>query len=311
MRDPAGNLYGTTYEGAVSGTVYKVDSAGIETVLYAFTGGTDGNTPVSGLVRDADGSLYGTTFGGGNLSYCGGQGCGVVFKLDQTGNETVLYSFTGPDGANPYGNLLRDSAGNLYGTTLSGGPSNAGVVFRVDPMGNETVLYAFTGGADGAKPYAGLVRDQAGNLFGTTGQGGLNGCSGGCGVVFKVDPAGKETVLYSFTGGTDGWMPYGSLVEDPQGNLYGTTFFGGDQGEFCGGYCGVVFKVNQTGKETVLYTFAGLADGANPEAGLLRDTQGNLYGTTSEGGDDSCNAPYGCGVVFKLSACSTARCQAQ
>ena len=130
--------------------------------------------------------------------------------------------------------------------------------------------------------------------------------------MFKVDPSGKETVLYTFTGGMDGNLPLAPLVRDQQGNLYGTTLFGGDQGAFCAGFCGVVFKVAPTGKETVLYAFTGQADGENPYAGLLRDKQGNLYGTTGYGGDLGSPQGWcggiGCGVVFKLSACSTARC---
>ena len=204
--------------------MFKLDPAGKETVLYAFTGGTDGNSPASGLVRDAEGNLYGTTTGGGNLSTCGGAGCGVVYELDPNGNETVLYSFSGPDGADLGGDLLRDDAGNLYGTTYSGGTSNAGVVFKVDPTGHETVLYSFTGGADGANPFAGVVQDNAGNLYSTTFRGGTSGN----GVVFKVDPTGHETVLHSFTGGADGGGPLLTCGSGPQGNLYGTTFFGGE-----------------------------------------------------------------------------------
>jgi uncharacterized repeat protein (TIGR03803 family) len=132
-------------------------------------------------------------------------------------------------------------------------------------------------------------------------------------VVFKVDPTGHETVLYNFTGGTDGWYPEAPLVRDQQGNLYGTTIFGGDQGTFCAGFCGVVFKLTAAGQETVLYAFTGQADGENPSAGLLRDGNGNLYGTTQSGGDLSCplGGVLGCGVVFKLSACRTALCHGE
>ena len=259
---------------------------------------------MSGLVRDRDGNLYGTTIAGGNLSDCGGAGCGVVFKVDPNGHETVLYSFTGPDGANPYGNLLRDGAGNLYGTTNTGGASNAGVVFKVDATGHETVLYSFTGGADGANPFAGVIRDGAGNLYGTASGGGTSGN----GVVFKVDPSGHETVLHNFAGGTDGNLPYAPLIADQRGNLYGTTFFGGT------GFFGVVFKIDPSGRETVLYNFTGFADGGTPSAGLLRDNQGNLYGTTNSGGDlndQPCIGNYGCGVVFKLSVCRTATCHGE
>jgi uncharacterized repeat protein (TIGR03803 family) len=152
-----------------------------------------------GVIEDSAGNLYGTTYGGGT------SGNGVVFKLDTTGKETVLYSFTGgADGAAPFAAVIRDSAGSLYGTTRYGGVSNAGVVFKLDTTGKETVLYRFTGGADGGAPQAGVIRDLAGNLYGTTSQGGASIC---CGTVFKLDTTGKETVLCSFTGGADGGAP--------------------------------------------------------------------------------------------------------
>ena len=155
----------------------------------------------------------------------------------------------------PYGGLIRDSKGNLYGTTNGGGASGAGVVFKVDTSGNETVLYSFTGGADGGYPLAGVIRDSAGNLYGTTNGGGASGA----GVVFKVDTSGNETVLYSFTGGADGGFPlWVVLARDSAGNLYGTTAGGGASG------AGVVFKVDTSGNETVLYSFTGGADGGNP-----------------------------------------------
>src|SRR5271157_3096218 len=162
------------------------------------------------------------------------------------------------------------------------------------------VLYTFTGSPDGEAPYGGLVLDAQGNLYGTTSQGGDPACTNGCGTVFKVDTTGKETVLYSFTGGTDGAIPYAGLVPDAQGNLYGTTSQGGDPA--CTNGCGTVFKVDTTGKETVLYSFTGGADGAIPYAGLARDAPGNLYGTTQRGGDLlACTGPTnGCGTVFKL-----------
>lgn len=175
-------------------------------VLYSFTGGTDGSLPETALIRDPAGNLYGATVSGGDL-YCGaGLGCGVVFKLDPTGNETVLHSFSGqPDGDGPFGDLVRDAAGNLCGSTYFGGAyGSGGAVFRLDDAGGETLLYSFTGEADGRSP-GGLVRDTAGNLYGTTSYGGSRACMSGCGVVFRVDQAGNETVLHSFAGGaTDG-----------------------------------------------------------------------------------------------------------
>src|SRR5207245_1511649 len=185
--DAAGNLYGTTKYGGYPcipgvgcGTVFKLDTTGTKTVLYAFRGQPlDGNYPQARLLRDAAGNLYGTTIYGGS-SRCFDLGCGTVFKVDTSGNETVLYEFTGrPGGRYPSANLIRDAAGNLYGTTVLGGasecnpPYGCGTVFRLDTTGGEVVLHRFTGGADGAKPFAGLVRDATGNLYGTTGYGGV------------------------------------------------------------------------------------------------------------------------------------------
>jgi uncharacterized repeat protein (TIGR03803 family) len=303
IRDEAGNLYGTTIGGGSAGlpagTVFKVDRAGKETVLYSFTGGVDGNGPYASVIRDEAGNLYGVTIGGGDLSGCFGNGCGVVFKLNPAGKEAVLYSFTGgADGDNPGTSLIRDEAGNLYGTTISGGSDGQGVVFKLDPTEKETVLYSFTGGADGGGPQ-GLIRDREGTIYGIASDGGAFGN----GVVFRLDRAGKETVLYTFTGEADGGFPYGTLLRVGS-DLYGTTFFGGISTAICGGpYCGVVFKLDAAGKETVLHSFTG-ADGINPYAGLLPDEEGNLYGTAAYGGDlASPAAPcygIGCGVVFKL-----------
>jgi uncharacterized repeat protein (TIGR03803 family) len=237
VRDAAGNLYGTTYEGGSSdlrdgvsgyGTVFKLDTSGTETVLHRFTSSPDGAYPYAGLVRDAAGNLYGTTSEGGSSDY------GTVFKLDTSGNETVLHNFTGGDGSYPYAGLVRDATGNLYGTTLYGGASGVGTVFKLDTSGNETVLHNFTGG-DGAYPYAGLVRDATGNLYGTTFRGG----SSDYGTVFKLDTSGTETVLHSFTGYSDGSNPRGGLVMDAAGNLYGTT-------EMIGEAFGTVFKLAVT-----------------------------------------------------------------
>ena len=279
-----GSVYGTTSGGGASGagTVFRVDPTGHEVVVYSFTGGPDGAYPYAGLVQDFAGNLYGTTSGGGLVS--GFNGAGVVFKLDTHGNETVLYSFTGGlDGGYP-NNVIRDIFGNIYGTTSGGGSDNAGVVFKLDRKGNETVLYSFTGGADGAYPYYGVVEDFFGNLYGTT----ANGGSAGYGVVFKVDTQGHETVLYSFTGGSDGAYPYSGVTLDLFGNLYGTANTGGSAGD------GVVFKVDTHRHESVLYNFPGGEGGANSDAGVVFDLAGNLYGDTGGGGAS------GLGMVFKL-----------
>ena len=290
IRDKEGNLYGTTLTGNVPsvGTVFKLDTTNTLTALHSFTG-PDGNFPLADLVRDKEGNLYGTTYFGGT------SGEGTVFKLDTTGTETVLHSFTGPpDGANPLAGLVRDKEGNLYGTTKGGGVvrcfgSGCGVVFKLDTTGKETVLYTFTG-LDGFLPAADLVRDKAGNLYGTTFGGGATNQ----GTVFKLDTTGTQTVLHSFTR-SDGAGPLAGLVMDKAGNLYGTTYAGGDLSCNAPSGCGVVFKLDPVGAETVLHTFSGGADGANPqEGGLVRDRAGNLYGTTSNGGAS------GFGTIFKL-----------
>ena len=187
-------------------------------MLHNFASPPKGASPYAGVIRDSAGNLYGTTFGGGTA------GRGVVYKLDTAGHETVLYSFTGgADGGDPYAGVIRDSAGDLYGTTFGGGAAGAGVVYKLDPADHETVLYSFTGGADGGNPYAGVIPDSAGDLYGTT----FGGGAAGAGVVYKLDPADHETVLYSFTGGADGGNPYAGVIPDSAGNLYGTTYGGG------------------------------------------------------------------------------------
>ncbi len=263
------------------------------TLLYTFTGGADGGDPIGGLIMDAQGNLYGTTAEGGNLGCL--HGCGTVFKLDTTGSETVLYSFTGTggDGYFPSAALVQDVQGNLYGTTQLGGAYGYGTVFKVDPSGSETVLYSFSGAGDGGDPdLAGLVRDNQGNLYGTTHFGGTYGY----GTVFKLDSTDVETVLYSFTGvGGDGAGPSGGVVRDAQGNLYGTTESGGAYGGPFG--YGTVFKIDTTGKETVLHSFSG-SDGYQPWAGVILDAQGDLYGTTRQGSQGVDGGP---GLVFRLS----------
>ncbi len=283
IRDESGNLYGTTFGGGSFGygTVFTLDTAGQETVLYSFKGSAgDGAYPYAGVVRDSAGNLY------GNTAYGGGESDGgIVFKLDTSGKETVLYAFSGtPDGAFPYGGLVLDPAGDLYGTTYGGGSAGYGTVFKVDSSGRETVLYSFAGAPDGANPYAGLSLDGAGNIYGTT----YNGGSSDNGVVFKLDTSGQESVLYSFAGmGGDGAHPYAGVILDGSGNAYGTTFDGGDLSCSAPG-CGTVFKLDTTGKETVLHTFEGhrgkFIDGSWPFGGLVQDGAGNLYGTTNKGG---------------------------
>ncbi len=247
----------------------------------------------------------------------------------------VLYSFQGvPDGATPTGAVVFDKAGNVYGATgdvgasTCDGPGQCGTVYQFDPPATkggawtETVLYIFKGHAqnDGATPEGGLVIDQAGNLYGTTGYGGRGPClllggAVGCGTVYELSPPAKqgdpwmETVLYSFQGDKDGYVASGDLVFDQAGNLYGATLFGGGKRTTCdslyGGQCGTIFKLSppktKGGKwtERVLQRFAGGTHGANPSSGLVLDGKGNVYGTTAGGGSTGCQGP-GCGTAFEL-----------
>ncbi|HXR14911.1 MAG TPA: choice-of-anchor tandem repeat GloVer-containing protein [Terriglobales bacterium] len=279
------------------------------TVLYSFSGyPTDGDSPIGGLFMDANGNLYGTTtYGGSNKSCPGtGVGCGTVFKLDTKGNETVLYNFAGPDGANPSGSLIMNAKGDLYGTTEYGGRlqdctsdgfAGCGVVFKLRGK-KETVLHRFCSVGnctDGAEHWRGLVMDASGAVYGTTYYGGsVNG-----GAVFRL-VGKKETVLHSFTGYPDGAYPEAGLITDANGNLFGTTIYGGDFNCDDEGGCGVVFKLADK-KETILYRFKGSdnpgsRDGAYPAASLFMDANGNLYGTTADGGDSDNQ-----GTVFEVS----------
>jgi uncharacterized repeat protein (TIGR03803 family) len=282
LRDSEGNLYVSDAIGGNfgNGAVYKLSPAGLmPTVLYSFTGGADGKYPNDGLISDAEGNLYGTTGMGGAF------GQGVVFKVTPAGVETVLYSFTGgADGGEPWGRLLRDSQGNFYGTTYLGGglQLSFGVVFELSASGVETVLHSFTGGSDGGHPNGDLIADAQGNLYGTTPA--IPRSTHG--TVFKVSPQGVLNVLHSFLG-PDGFSLRSGVIMDSGGNFYGTTFSGGVSND------GVVYELNANGTETVLHSFSG-SDGALPVGGLVFDTTGNLYGTTAYGGTSNN------GVVFKL-----------
>jgi len=308
VQDGTGNLYSTTPYGALGqcffgcGIVFKLSPTGKQTVLYRFTGKKDGGMPHGPMALDAAGNLYGTTIAGGaSGTACGGYGCGTLFKVDKNGKETVLYSFKGgKDGEGPFGGVIRDSAGNLYGTAQNGGAfkskcgGGCGTVFKLDTSDKLTVLHTFQAGTDGEFPIAGLISDGKGNLFGTTSGSGLLGD----GTVFRLTVSGKFTVLHAFSGGQDGQYPsYGTLLLDASGNLYGTTTQGGGS-THCDGGCGVVYKVDKTGKEIVLHRFAGGADGATPYSALVQDPAGNLYSTTYAGGT-GCGS-FGCGTVFKL-----------
>lgn len=292
IRDSAGNFYGATANGGSynAGKVFKIDTQFRETVLYNFTNGSDGGDPSDGgLVRDQAGNLYGITIGGGNTA-CASlyiTGCGVVFKIDASGKYSLLHRFAGgPDGSYPAG-LSIDSKGNLYGTTIFGGDScNCGTLFELDPAGKFSQLHLFLGeeSSDGEDPQGVMAIDSAGNLFGTTWQGGATCFT--CGTVYKVDSAGNETILHPFAGRRDGSQPKGLITNGAL--LYGTTYSGGSSDT------GTVFTVDKSGNESVLYSFTGGADGRAPTPGLARDSAGNVYGTTAIGGD------AGYGVVFEL-----------
>ena len=312
IADSSGNLYGTTSGGGANGygTVFKVTPTGTESVLYSFcaqSNCTDGADPVSALVMDTAGNLYGTTSGGGANSI------GTVFRVAPNGTETVLHSFAGSDGSDPIAGLIRQGI-NLYGTTTAGGANNGGVAFKVTTRGGAyKVLYDFCSQSsctDGETPQASLFRDSSGNLYGTTRYGGNYGCVAGfdgtCGVVFKITPTGQETVLYSFCpvafDCTEGENPASPVVMDTAGNLYGTTQFGGPadsgNGNCAGNGCGVIFEIPTNGTYTVLYSFCpqdGCSDGYSPDGGLLlKSTQTGvtLYGNTAAGGTQ--------GVVYRL-----------
>ena len=319
--DAAGNLYGTTIFGGdyQGGTVFELtptaNGGWTETVLHSFGNGTDGFALYGGVILDAAGNLYGTTF------YGGPRGLGTVFELTRTAGggwtETVLHSFgsSAEGAAYPLSSLVLDATGNLYGTTFGGGTyycsaihAGCGTVFELTPTAGgvwkETVLHSFGGGNDGYYLDAGVILDAAGNLYGTTNFGGGNDCQNaqdyGCGIVFELSPNGvgrwTETVLHDFeNNGTDGSGPDTALTMDAAGNLYGTTSAGGTS------TYGTVFELTPAGNgswlETVLHNFSGPPDGASPFSPLLFDAAGNLYGTTQSGGI----AGVDWGTAFELS----------
>jgi len=332
IADRAGNLYGTTFNGggsAGAGTVYELSpptqqgGAWTETILYSFSYALLGNGigPKAGLAMDSAGNLFGTTWLGGPA------GGGLVFELSpppQKGGAwtySLLYDFSAPnDGYSPQARLLLDHAGNLYGTTTAGGTGGCaggcGGVFKLAPPAqpggawNETVLFNFSGTFEtGGGTSGGLTMDERGALYGTT----YSGSGGQSGTVFRLTPprtVGKHwahTVLYAFAGGADGTAPEAEVVFDKNGNLYGTTNYGGNGGPNCfGTSCGTVFQLTSTPSgpwtHTLLYSFNGGTDGGYGYAGpaLTLDTAGNLYGTTPIGGDPNCGGGTGCGTVFRL-----------
>lgn len=302
--DVNGTLYGTTVNGGAhgSGTVFSITTSGTEHVVYSFKGlaAHDGSNPMSELI-DVNGTLYGTTPNGGSANG------GTVFSVTTSGAEKVLHSFGNKnDGLNPDAGLA-NVGGVLYGTTFEGGKGlNGGTVFKITTAGKESVLYSFGEHAsDGYWPFAPLV-SVGGVLYGTTGGGGSQCGSLGCGTIFSVSTSGTEHVLYSFAGGSDGAVPKSAALLYSNGLLYGTTTEGG--GTKCGHGCGTIFSAGLTGTETTLYRFDDTRDGLQPQASVIEASgkhAGALYGTTESGGV-GCGRGGGlkashCGVIFALS----------
>ena len=311
-----GVLYGTAnIDGPHGyGTVFRMNqtnSGWVFSTLYGFAGGSDGAIPMGGVVFGTYGALFGTTVEGG-----GPENDGTVFALTPPStfcrsltcywDETILHTFTGaPDGFNPAGeNLVFDAAGNIYGTTENGGAHDAGTVFELTPSGSgytENILYNFAGRPDGAYPFAGVVFDAAGNLYGTTGNGGTGrGCDYGCGTAFQLTPSNgswQESVLVNFDFGhaglAGGIYPFGPLVFDSDGNLYGTTIYSSSNN-----LDGIVFKLAPSDGEftpSLLYSFPS---SCQPYGGVVIDTEGNFYGQCVSGGANNI------GWVFELTNCS-------
>jgi uncharacterized repeat protein (TIGR03803 family) len=289
-----GNLYGVAAAGGANGfgSVFKVTLGGIRT-LYSFCSQpncTDGQYPDAGLILGADGNFYGTT-GWGGANMCGPNlGCGTIFKITPAGKLTTLYSFCSQpdcaDGTNPEAVLLQGIDESLYGTTVAGGANGFGTVFKLTPSGL-TTIYSFCSQpncADGQSSEGGLILATDGNFYGTAARGGANGG----GTIFRLTEGGSFSTLYTFCsqpGCLDGVAPYGGLIQATDGNLYGTTAGGANCNLLYG--CGTIFKITLAGTLTSLYNFCqqpGCLDGGSPFAGLFQATDGNLYGTTSDGG---------------------------
>jgi uncharacterized repeat protein (TIGR03803 family) len=277
-----GNFYGMTTQGGSnnSGTVFRVTPAGVETVLWSFGSGNDGSSPYGSLIQGSDGNFYGmTNLGGSNNS-------GTVFKITPAGVETVLWSFGEVNnGYYPYASLIQGGDGNFYGTTYAGGVYGYGTIFKITPAGAETVLWSFGNGSDGSYPYGNLIFGNDGNFYGMTDEGGVNGK----GAIFKITPAGTESVLWSFGDSGDGANPMSSLILGTDGNFYGMTVAGGANA------LGAVFKITPGGAETVLHSFGNPPDGYQPDGSLIQGPDGNFYGTTELGGASN-------GTIFQVTS---------
>ena len=306
-----GVIFGTAQLGGTNGfgTVFTVTSAGQVTPVHQFSN-SDGAYPLGAMIQATDSNLYGTT------AYGGASSQGAVFRMSLAGSLSTLYSFAGSnDGSEPTGGVIQAADGNFYGTTYAGGTSAAGTVFRVSSSGTHTTLYSFSGGADGKGPEGSLVDGGNGFFYGTTENGGILTCQiwpgPGCGTIFKIDSSGHLTTLYSFTGGADGANPAEGLIVARDGYLYGTTLFGGDASCNLSAYtgCGTIFRIDAAGNFQALHAFSGAADGGVPFSSLLQASDGDFYGTTTAGGNQSClviaaNEQFstytGCGTVFKM-----------
>jgi uncharacterized repeat protein (TIGR03803 family) len=298
--DLAGNLYGTSVLGGDfgGGTVWQLSpGAGgwVHTVLYSFTGGADGGEPYKGVTIDSAGNLYGTAVTGGSGS-CEG-GCGVVYELTHSGGtwtQTVIHAFTGADGSGPGSRVTLDGRGNIYGMTPTGGADGLGTIYQLHPRSNGSwafrVIHDFTGGSDGSSGSAGRMVFRGGSLYGAATTGGA-----GYGTIFELRPTGTGgwnfRTLYEFQDAPDGSFPYGALLFDQSGHIYGTTYYGGTVG------LGSIYQLTRMAgggwSEQILYGFQAGQDGNSPISNLVFDPAGNLYGTTSEGG-------LGSGTIFEL-----------
>ena len=293
-----GNLYGTTSVGGTFGygVIFKLTPSGALNVFFKLcylSNCADGWAPVSGLVQATDGNLYGTTQFGGLINSSCGYGCGTIFKITPAGVLTTLHSFAyRADGSPSLGGLVQGTDGNFYGTAKAGGSGKQGTIFRITPSGAFTVLHTFTGASDdGADPLSPPVQASDGNFYGVTYFGG----SGGNGTIYKITPAGTFTVINNLGNFGDERYPVGGLVQAPSGELYGTTFWGGNEG------LGTVLEVTLGGTLTELYSFCAAvdcADGFDPMSVLTLGSDGNFYGVTELGGA-ACLQP-GCGTIFKM-----------
>lgn len=293
-----GTLYGTTSQGwpCNQGTIFKMTPGGALTTLYLFpaqldcSGGVEGGNPYAGLIQGTDGNLYGTATTGGDDScpaFNGYGGCGTVFKITTARTLTTLHRFNGTDGANPYAGLIQASDGNFYGTTYLGGANGYGTVFKIAPAGTLTTLHSFTS-TDGAYPGA-LTQSTSGYFYGIT-----YGSTGIRSTIFRISPNGTMITLHRFSQHVSSYPAASKLLQGTDGNFYGTTYYGGTSGCKTGVYpgCGTIFEITPAGVFTTLYSF-NKTDGANPAAGLVQGTDGNLYGTTAGGGTSG-----GYGTIF-------------